>query len=97
MSEIKLKKCPFCGGKADITYHDDYYGHRYYWIECLECDCRTSDYEGFDGMDKAVEAWNTRKPADEIMSGLKQLEEDYRYEPNSGFIDMCIDSVKEEL
>ena len=59
MSEIKLKSCPFCGGKAEIhrTSGDEYY------VDCsLEngfCHAipRTWDYST---PEEAVEAWNRR-------------------------------------
>ena len=75
MSETLLR-CPFCGGEAKIdktianTVSD----------ECTVCHassrmilCTEGDIE-----QKAIEAWNTRKPMDRI---VEQLEECYeRYE-----------------
>ena len=52
MSEIKLKPCPFCGGKAEIikTYST-------IWVKCLDCHasttCRPTEAE-------AAKIWNRR-------------------------------------
>lgn len=58
----ELKPCPFCGGKAEIISEETYSGHNLFWVECIECDCRTSDYE--DNEKEAIESWN-RRVADE--------------------------------
>ena len=42
----KLKKCPFCGGEAEI-----------FWVICKECTAETKD---FDTKEEAIEAWNRR-------------------------------------
>ena len=53
MSEIKLKPCPFCGGKAilaEINGTDDYY------VVCEVC----CTYTDFYRKEKAIKAWNSR-------------------------------------
>ena len=55
----KLKRCPFCGGKAVIVHDDKANG---YYITCsngTECWIvpRTSLYTG---LETAIEAWNRR-------------------------------------
>lgn len=74
MSE--LKRCPFCGGEAKI----DKTIANTVSVECTVCHassrmilCTEGDIE-----QKAIEAWNTRKPMYRI---VEQLEECYeRYE-----------------
>ena len=61
MTNIELKPCPCCGGKAKSYYDDPYDGYQghlgRYFIGCTECNLRTSD---FSSLKKAVEAWNER-------------------------------------
>ena len=70
MSE--LKRCPFCGGKAKI----DKTIANTVSVECTVCHassrmilCTEGDIE-----QKAIEAWNTRKPMQNI---VERLEEEY--------------------
>lgn len=58
MSEIKLKPCPFCGGKAELF--QDYMG--WYVIECTACGNGTLHFANSDG---AVNAWNRRADTNE--------------------------------
>lgn len=46
-----LKKCPFCGGKAEIV------GYKIFWVICKEC---TAETKSFDTREEAIEAWNRR-------------------------------------
>ena len=56
----ELKKCPFCGGEANIESYDPYDGYQgdcMVWrVKCLECKAiiqrRTKE--------EAIEAWNRR-------------------------------------
>jgi hypothetical protein len=43
MNELKLKKCPFCGGPAEIV-DNSRYDPGTYFVGCLYCGAR-SDYE----------------------------------------------------
>ena len=55
MSEIKLKPCPFCGGKASIhkwKYADDYD------VTCESCGVMVD--KNYMSEAEAAEAWNTR-------------------------------------
>lgn len=61
MSE-ELKPCPFCGCKAEIISEGTCSGHNLIWVECVECNCRTSGYE--DNEKEAIKRWN-RRVADE--------------------------------
>lgn len=53
MPEIKLKPCPFCGGRAEMspTYPS------IHALVCIRCDAKTADYLSIPA---AVKAWNTR-------------------------------------
>ena len=42
-----LKKCPFCGGKAEIV------GYKIFWVICKEC---TAETKSFDTREEAIEA-----------------------------------------
>jgi len=72
----KLKPCPFCGEKEDISlkvkrYHGgavEVNGNKFWYVECLPCDARTVDcfdldapLFGFkDGKEMAISQWNRR-------------------------------------
>ena len=52
----ELKKCPFCGGKARLTY--DTYGSRYvYYVQCDNVSCGIVTWI-HTTEEEAVEAWN---------------------------------------
>lgn len=60
MSEIKLKRCPFCGGEAKIKYCN--YGSTVY-IECDICGSRTADEDvstEYCARDEVIKVWNRR-------------------------------------
>lgn len=56
MSELKLKKCPFCGGPAEILDNGRYIPGTYFVI-CRWCGAHTG-YER--GEENAAELWNGR-------------------------------------
>lgn len=62
MSEIK--RCPFCGGEAEIMDEHKYIGgasqgfHRKY-IHCVKCCNRTMSYD-YDDKKAMIRAWNRR-------------------------------------
>lgn len=57
MSE-KLKRCPFCGGNAELeSSYADYVGSGLHKIVCKVCGCQTN-YE--HPMQKAIDLWNRR-------------------------------------
>ena len=68
----ELKKCPFCGGEAELEYTESYSSHRYYFVQCTECGCKSDDFEDDPGMKKAVAAWNNRKPVDDVLEHLEE-------------------------
>lgn len=61
--EIKLKPCPFCGGKAHIEEKVTLGGSSIVWVECESCGARLPDIyvkSSYCANDKAAEAWNRR-------------------------------------
>ena len=66
---MKLKPCPFCGGKGELWNNKLTY--RLYGVICEECDCMTPY---FTTREEAIEAWNRREPIDKV---VEQLEESY--------------------
>lgn len=64
MGEIKLKPCPFCGGKAEFALGEEYreeYKQSNDWIERNSCGAETAC---FDTPEEAAEAWNNRAGED---------------------------------
>ena len=60
MSDIKLKPCPFCGGKAIFGLGEELrkkYQRNDDWVKCSWCGSETACY---DTPEKAAEAWNRR-------------------------------------
>lgn len=61
----KLKRCPFCGGEAELkrglTNLDNF-------VQCVVCGCRTKLH---NTKKSAIKAWNTRKPMERIIERLK--------------------------
>lgn len=71
MSEIKLKRCPFCGGEAILESDKTGKEQKLYYVSCKD-DCITQ-YGYSPTKEYAIEKWNTRKPMQEI---VERLEED---------------------
>lgn len=105
MSELKLKPCPFCGGKAVKTAFS--WGNicDEYTVKCTECGVGTKVLKS----DEAVKAWNTRKPIDDIVERLKKIKmnyfltiantgdanNDFAYENVGNALDKAIEIVRE--
>ena len=56
--ETKLLPCPFCGGEAGLSAHDNHYV-----VECMNVWCEVGAYTELrypQSAEQAVEAWNTR-------------------------------------
>ena len=60
---MKLKPCPFCGGKAecysDKAYHleeEEYITKTMCFVVCTECSALVSG----NSMESAIDAWNRR-------------------------------------
>ena len=58
-SNMGLKKCPFCGGKAYIHEEDDIEFNYGVHIYCGNMDC-LCDIGWHDTIKEAIKAWNTR-------------------------------------
>ena len=70
ISDKRLKRCPFCGGEAELV------GFKYYWVDCKKCHNGTQAYKTEK---EAIQAWNTRKPVDDVVEALeKRLEEQFK-------------------
>lgn len=70
----ELKQCPFCGGgvrmddeQITATITVDYF-------ICEKCGA-TVHFEYADSTAETIEAWNTRKPIDDIVEQLEKLKE----------------------
>ena len=79
MSEIKLLRCPFCGGEAELitTYDTE-------MVRCKKCFGKTQTFTG-DYYDEgqmcgmyAIPAWNTRIPMQNIVERLEEQAEECR-------------------
>lgn len=75
----ELKNCPFCGGEAELfETHEKQFGIIHSNTNYL---CPISDSESFQGgwtydtKDEAIKAWNTRKPIDDILEKLEDLQQ----------------------
>ena len=55
MSEVELKPCPFCGGKAKVSKSDI----DHFVVNCTKCPCSVGRY-WFWKMEDAINMWNTR-------------------------------------
>ena len=56
MSDVKLRPCPFCGGRAVLTEDRYAYGGAPFKVECQNCGANRTDYE----RGEAVGGWNRR-------------------------------------
>lgn len=65
----ELKPCPFCGGEAEIKND---LGNDCVYISCKWCHCNSRLSEN---QEEVIEAWNTRKPIDDIVEQLEKLKE----------------------
>ena len=65
----ELRRCPFCGRKGELWNNKLTY--RLYGVICEECDCMTPY---FTTREEAIEAWNRRKPIDDIVEQLEEYE-----------------------
>lgn len=56
MSELKLKPCPFCGGKAIPVVDDE--TEDFFGVKCFACGGSIQAEK--ESLDEAIEAWNRR-------------------------------------
>ena len=61
MKDIKLLTCPFCGGKAELSWSENNYGEDRPGIHCQNWRCLAGiKQERLDTEEKVISAWNTR-------------------------------------
>lgn len=76
MNEIKLKPCPFCGGRANVIMERCAENKYSISVKCSKCSVKTSSYTAdllikesalksiSDCVDLAVKKWNGRVDGD---------------------------------
>ena len=80
----KIKRCPFCGGKADLFANYNRRNDIYYiYVCCKECSAQGAPFktaqdpvaEEWDNVtcDNAINAWNMRKGHDESKKRLQNM------------------------
>ena len=89
MSDIKIKRCPFCGGLPVKSSNDNGEGFMDAWIECVNLKCEINPHVSDPNMHSALEFWNQRHDDNltnqvaELRRGLAKclnLDEDGRFE-----------------
>ena len=89
MAEIKLKRCPSCGGEI-IKIEKERMGmggcELYAKAVCKNCGLSTKKFLIWDKEDilKVYEAWNTRKPMDRIVERLEEEKSDCQHYDENG-------------
>jgi Lar family restriction alleviation protein len=76
MSKTKLLPCPFCGGEALLDREDIFCDdcHLSMRIDDRVYNGEAENYE--EAKKQAIEAWNTRKPMDNIVDRLQEKDDD---------------------
>lgn len=104
MSE--LLKCPFCGGDNVGIWHNHMFTQSFE-ARCYDCHFGLAQS---DTEEKAIKAWNTRKPMEKIVERLEEIKMRYFltiantgdekldavYEAVGNAIDKAIEIIKEE-
>lgn len=60
MSELKLRKCPFCGGEADMVDEGSECSPDRFWACCPNPSCFVEGTGVYATEEEAAQAWNTR-------------------------------------
>lgn len=103
----KLKRCPFCGGKAALNKGIGLDGLNGWVVECNNYECIAYSLGSiYRSQDAAITRWNTRKPMERIVERLEQQKgfhkkgwnEHNAYDEYGAYfaIDRAIEIVKEE-
>lgn len=77
----KLLKCPFCGGEASLETISNLTRTEY--VVCCDnkkCICFYIGYGDvglYETKEKAIEAWNQRKPMERILERLEEYRDDF--------------------
>lgn len=77
MSELKLDKCPFCGGEAKL-YKQEFSNEAFYEVACSNSDC-TYLITQKRSEQAAVKAWNTRHEP-KVVAELEAERDEYKEE-----------------
>ena len=76
MRDEELKPCPFCGGRAAVTFSHSERKHRYYLcVTCQECNAKSRSFSSFQNPESihsdaerlAAMLWN-RRTGEEVES-----------------------------
>ena len=65
--EIELKRCPFCGGKAEMLGDDD----KVYQVLCPNCNANIEEYDYEKNV--SAERWNSRPIEDALKEENKRF------------------------
>ena len=60
---VELRKCPFCGGAAQLSHKSYGVGIQASYILCPGCGCTTKEFDvsaTYASDEKAADAWNRR-------------------------------------
>lgn len=72
-----LKPCPFCGGEAEVVKAHSNTTEFPYVVVCKNDLCNASVGRFSTSREKAIEAWNTRKPMEAVVAELEKQVERY--------------------
>ena len=74
MSEIKLLSCPICGGEAELIEQKHREYPSTYIVACKgRCVCQYP----YRNEERAISAWNTRKPIEDMVEQLEKASDYY--------------------
>ena len=71
MSEVNLKRCPFCGGEAELRKHNRGCVFAY----GVRCKNLCVEQYTLENKETAIKDWNTRRPTDSAIEKLEHLVE----------------------
>lgn len=91
-SDKRLLPCPFCGSDNVGIWHNYMLRHRFE-VHCYDCHFGLAQS---DTEEKAIKAWNTRKPMERILERLEEMKMRYFLTiANTG--DEKLDAIYEEI
>lgn len=96
-SSEMLRRCPFCGGEAEISDGEFINGH---FVFCTQCHIQTKLYTLGNTREKAINDWNTRKPVDDLVYVFEKKKEKIDknvFVEERSFLGAIIEIIKEEV
>lgn len=78
MSKTKLLPCPFCGGEAEMVVAHHVF-EKPCVVICKDKHCGVSKGNFSKTKEEAINAWNNRKPVDDVLERMEMMKE---YEKN---------------